>query len=84
LGSYNATDISLANKELMSTPSPVCTRVCTNEAENANADPITTRQKRESKVTNPDRGDPMNALAATIRTLSKADQTRLAKLLLDE
>jgi hypothetical protein len=78
-----------------STPSPVCTRVCTSEGENVNAgtldasSPGTSPQAvepfdadQDSKSEGTDQADPLAALAAAIAGLTPADRDRLAAMLL--
>ena len=87
LGSNSNSVPSPIDKELTSTPSPVCTRVCTSEAENANAgtleaaslgtlpqaaDTIDTDQGNEDEGI--DQGDPLTKLAAAIASLSPTDR----------
>jgi hypothetical protein len=77
-------------------PSPVCTRVCTSEGENANAGAaetaslgappqaagnLHTHQGSEGEGTADKPADPLAALAATLLTLSPADRARLAAML---
>jgi hypothetical protein len=97
LGSYNAPVTSIDNKELTSTPSPVCTRVCTSEAENANAGTIgvmpsdagialtetagTRNADQGNEGEGIDQGDPLATLAAAIDSLSPTDRQRLAAML---
>jgi len=86
------------DKGLTATLPPVCTRVCTSEAENANAAALdaallgTPRQAAEAP--DADQGgrgegtadkpaDPLANLAATIGNLSPAERARLAAMLTD-
>jgi hypothetical protein len=84
LQSYNATDASLDNKALTSTPSAACTAACTSEDENANAGAFSIDQNSETDGINQDQGDPLAKLVAAIAILSPADRIRLAKLLIGE
>jgi hypothetical protein len=61
------------------TPSPVCTRVCTREAENANAGSHGTDQGSVGEGT--DQRDPLAKLAAAIAGLSASERERLAGML---
>jgi hypothetical protein len=58
---------------------PVCTRVCTSEGENANADTLEADQGNKGEGI--DQGDPLAKLAAAITGLSPMDRQRLAALL---
>jgi hypothetical protein len=87
---HNASD---SGKGLTPTPSPVCTRVCTSEPENANAGRVPSGcdadQGDEGEGTDrkpADQGDPLAKLAAALLTLSlsPADRERLAALLTRE
>jgi integrase len=86
----------LTVQHVASMPSPVCTRVCTSEGENANAGtadatslgspPLTagtleTDQGSKGERTAGKPADPLAALAATLLTLSPADRARLAAML---
>ena len=53
--------------------SPVCTRVCTSDGENAHEDPA-----------GGDQGDLLNRLAAALRGLSPEDRARLAAMLAED
>ncbi|MFZ1934856.1 MAG: hypothetical protein WCB27_01865 [Thermoguttaceae bacterium] len=80
-----------SSKTLTPTPSPVCTRVCTSEPENANADAHNTTslgtspQAPDASQGNGsegiDQGDPLAKLAAALLTLSPADRAKLATML---
>ena len=70
---------SVGSKALAPTPSPVCTRVCTSEAENANAG--TTDAGHQGEGEGIDQGDPLAAIAAALLTLSPADKARLTAML---
>lgn len=85
------------NKGLATTPPPVCTRVCTNKGENANADapgagrgvkgdePPSGAVVAEASVEGrPDGQDPLALLAAAIGELSPDDRARLARMLVGE
>ena len=90
-------DASVDSKALTPTPSPVCTRVCTSEPENANADALeaaslgTLSQAADVLDTGHlgesegaaaiDQGDPLARLAAELAKLSPEDRQRLAALL---
>ena len=84
LQSNSISAISLTNKELTSTPLPVCTRVCTSEGENANADALYADQgnKGEGIGESSGSGDPLAAIAAAIAALSPADRQRLSSILI--
>ena len=83
------------SKALTPTPFPVCTRVCTSEAENANADALEAaslgtppqaadadRAPDEGEGTAAiDQGDPLARLAAELGKLSPEDRQRLAAML---
>ena len=87
----------MIDSALAPTPFPVCTRVCTSEPENDNADTIggiptdTGIARTETAGTrNADQGnegegidqaDPLAKLAAALLTLSPADRARLAAML---
>ncbi len=68
---------------------PVCTRVCTSNLENANADAIDADQGSIDERIDADQGtegeaadtDPLAKLAAALLTLSPADRKRLAAML---
>ena len=64
---------------LTPTPFRVCTRVCTSEPENANADTLDADQCKGEEN---DEGDPLGKLAAVLLTLSPADRTKLAVMLI--
>jgi hypothetical protein len=85
---------SVDNKALAPMVSPVCTRVCTSEPENANADSsqpglgqvgaTDQNQRTEGDAgvrDHTNQGDPLAKLAAVLLTLSPADRARLAKML---
>jgi hypothetical protein len=90
-------DASVDSKALTPPPSPVCTRVCTSEAENINADApeaaslgtppqaagvLDAGHRGEGEATVAiDQGDPLARLAAELGKLSPADRQRLAALL---
>jgi hypothetical protein len=75
-------DASENSKALTSTPSAVCTRVCTSEAKNANADATGTGERDQGEGTAAvDQGDPLAKLAAAVLSLSPADRERLATML---
>jgi len=66
-------------QEVAPTASPVCTRVCTSEAENANAGAPEGDQGQQGEGTAA--ADPLVAIAAAIAGLSPADRQRLAGIL---
>ena len=68
---------------LTQTPSPVCTRVCTSEPENAHAGtPDADRSAGDPQQGEGiDQGDPLAKLAAALLALSPADRARLAAML---
>ena len=78
----------MTDSALTPTPFPVCTRVCTSEPENANADALeaaslgTSPQAADADQGNEgegiDQGDPLAAIVAAIANLSPADRARLA------
>ena len=69
-------------QRLTPTPSLVCTRVCTSEAENANAGTRTlTRPRGLATSEGIHQGDPLAGLAAAIADLTPADRERLAAML---
>ncbi len=78
-------DATGETKALTPTPSAVCTRVCTSEAENANADAGRDAQAGAADQGNKgegiDQGDPLAKLAADLAKLSPADRARLAAML---
>jgi hypothetical protein len=94
LSSNGTHDVSDNQQALAPTPFPVCTRVCTSEPENANAnaleaasldtppqaaDVLGTGHHAESEGTaDTDQGNPLAKLAAALLTLSPADRERLA------
>ena len=84
----------VTDSALTPTPSPVCTRVCTNTPENANADALEAASlgtpPQAADAPNADQGNegegidqgaPLAAIAAAIANLSPADRARLAVLL---
>ena len=78
LGSNKLAVVSIADKGLTSTPSPVCTRVCTSEPENDNAG---TPDRDQGEGEGNDQGDRLDKLATALLTLSPADRQRLAAML---
>ena len=92
-----STDASADSKALTPTPFPVCTRVCTSEPENANADALEAAsvgpppqaadadQSNEGEGTAAiDQGDPLTRLAAELSKLSQEDRQRLAAMLVGQ
>jgi hypothetical protein len=66
----------------MPTPVPVCTRVCTGEGENTNADALDTRKQDKSEGDAAAAPSPLvAAFAAVLTKLSPEDRQRLAALL---
>ncbi|MGO8691866.1 MAG: hypothetical protein ACLQLG_19765 [Thermoguttaceae bacterium] len=76
-------------QDLTATTSPVCTRVCTSNLENANADALDADQGSIGERLDADQGtedeaadaDPLAKLAAAVLSLSPADRERLAAML---
>jgi hypothetical protein len=96
LGSGTHPVASEGSKALTPTPFSVCTRVCTSEAENANADALeaasfdtpqaadvlgTGHPDEGEGTATIDQGDTLAKLAAAVANLSPADRERLAAML---
>jgi hypothetical protein len=77
-------DASEDHKGLATTPSPVCTRVCTSEPEIANAATLDANQSDATGGADQDQGDPLAKLAATLLALSPADRAKLAAMLTEQ
>jgi hypothetical protein len=72
------------NNEVTSTPSPVCTTVCTSKGENANDDRPNTGQDQQAEDDKGIQPDILAAIAAIINTLSPTDRGKLSQMLLGE
>jgi hypothetical protein len=86
---------NMDSQDVTPTPSAVCTRVCTSEAENANAGPLHAGQGDEGEGIDQgwaargssaagaltDQADPLAKLAAALLALTSADRERLAAML---
>jgi hypothetical protein len=84
LGSNTLTVVSDNCTALASTPPPVCTRVCTSEAENANDSPPGAQTSETADGGDQTQSDLLRAITAAIGALSAADRARLGKMLLGE
>jgi hypothetical protein len=82
LRTHDERDVSVDNKEVTTTPFPVCTRVCTSNPENDNAVTNSAGHQGQDKeaTTKPDAAS-LETLAAALLTLSPADRERLAAML---
>jgi hypothetical protein len=66
-------------QQVATTPSDVCTRVCTSNTEIANAGDLDAGRGTEAEGI--DQADPLAAIAALLAGLSPTDRARLAKML---
>ncbi len=82
MGSNRGCVVSGADKGLTPTPAPVCTRVCTSnpENDNADADPAGHQGQGEGATAKPADAS-LESLADALLTLSPADRAKLAALL---
>jgi hypothetical protein len=82
LSSNRTHDATDTIKGFTPTPFPVCTRVCTSEPENANADTLEAASLgTPPQAADADQGDTLDKLAAALLTLLPADRERLAAML---